>query len=153
MSRVIVLDTGPLGLLTNPKKTPEPRAITRWALDIIAAGHRLIVPAIADYEVRRELERVGQRKGIAQLDAFNAARADRYLALTDSALRLAAKLWAQARNAGTPTADLKELDCDVLIAAQALTIGIPSTDLVIATTNVGHLSRFVTADLWTSIRP
>jgi hypothetical protein len=45
------------------------------------------------------------------------------------------------------------LDCDVLIAAQALTLGIPSSDLVIATTNVGHLSRFVTADLWTNIRP
>lgn len=153
MSRVIVLDTGPLGLLTNPKKTPEPRAITRWALDMMAAGHRLIVPAIADYEVRRELERVEHRKGIAQLDAFNAARADRYLALTDSALRLAAKLWAQARNSGIPTADPKELDCDVLIAAQALTIGISSTDLMIATTNVGHLSRFVTADLWANISP
>jgi predicted nucleic acid-binding protein len=153
MTHVIILDTGPLGLLTNPKKTPEPRAITQWALDLMAAGHRLIVPAIADYEVRRELERVGHRKGLAQLDAFNAARADRYLALTDSALRLAAKLWAQARNAGTPTADPKELDCDVLIAAQALTLNIPSTDLVIATANVGHLSRFVTADLWTNISP
>lgn len=153
MSRVIILDTGPLGLLTNPKKTPESRAITRWALDMMAAGHRLVVPAIADYEVRRELERAGQRKGLAQLDAFNAARADRYLTLTDSALRLAAKLWAQARNAGTPTADPKELDCDVLIAAQALTMGISSSELVIATTNVGHLSRFVTADLWVNMPP
>jgi predicted nucleic acid-binding protein len=153
MSRVIILDTGPLGLLTNPKKTPEPRAITRWALDMMAVGHRLIVPAIADYEVRRELERVGHRKGLAQLDAFNAARAGRYLVLTDSALRLAAKLWAQARNAGIPTADPKELDCDVLIAAQALSMGILSSDLMIATTNVGHLSRFVTADLWANISP
>jgi hypothetical protein len=56
MSRAIILDTGPLGLLTNPRKTSETRAITRWALDIMMAGHRLIVPAIADYEVRRELE-------------------------------------------------------------------------------------------------
>jgi hypothetical protein len=59
MTRVIILDTGPLGLLTNPKKTQEPRAITHWALAMMTAGHRLIVPAIADYEVRRELERVG----------------------------------------------------------------------------------------------
>jgi hypothetical protein len=68
MSQVIILDTGPLGLLTNPKKTPEPSAITRWALDIMAAGHRLIVLAIADDEVRRELERSGQRKGRAMLE-------------------------------------------------------------------------------------
>ena len=153
MSRVIILDSGPLGLLTNPKKTPEPRAITRWALDIMAAGHRLIVPAIADYEVRRELERVGHRRGLAQLDAFNAARADRYLPLADSALRLASKLWAQARNAGLPTADPKELDCDVLLAAQALTLDVPPVELMVATTNVGHLSRFVTADLWANILP
>ena len=79
MSRAIILDTGPLGLLTNPRKTPETRAITRWALDMMTAGHRLVVPAIADYEVRRELERVGRRQGLAQLDAFNTARADRYL--------------------------------------------------------------------------
>jgi hypothetical protein len=61
MSRVMLLDAGPLGLLTKPKKTPETRAITQWAIDIMAAGHRLVVPAIADYEVRRELERAGQR--------------------------------------------------------------------------------------------
>jgi predicted nucleic acid-binding protein len=148
MSRVIILNTGPLGLLTNPRKTPETRAITRWALDMMMAGHRLMVSAIADYEVRRELERVGRRQGLAQLDAFNVARADRYLPLSDKALRLAAQLWAQARNAGVPTADPKELDCDVLIAAQALTLGVPTADLVIATTNVGHLARFVPAALW-----
>lgn len=153
MSRVILLDAGPLDLLTNPKKTPETRAITQWALDIMAAGHRLMVPAIADYEVRRELERAGQRRGLAQLDAFNIARPDRYLSLSASALRLAAQLWAQARNAGMPTADPKELDCDVLIAAQALTIRTSTSDLVIATTNVGHLARFVAADLWTNMTP
>jgi predicted nucleic acid-binding protein len=153
MSRVILLDAGPLGLLTNPKKTSETRAITQWVIDIMAAGHRLIVPAIADYEVRRELERAGQRRGLAQLDAFNLARTDRYLPLSDSALRLAAQLWAQARNAGMPTADPKELDCDVLIAAQALTMRTSTLDLVIATTNVGHLARFVAADLWTNITP
>jgi predicted transcriptional regulator len=62
-----------LGLLTNPKKTPETRAITRWALDMVMARHRLVVPAIADYEVRRELGRAGRRQGLAQLNAFNAA--------------------------------------------------------------------------------
>src|SRR5437867_12972649 len=107
----------------------------------------LIVTAIAYYELRRAMERVMQRRGLSQLDAFNAARSNRYLALTDDALRLAAKLWAKSRNAGMPTADPKELDCDVLIAAQALTMGVPTSDLVIATTNVGHLARFVPADL------
>ena len=110
-----------------------------------------MVPAIAYYEVRRELERLTNTTGIARLDAFCGAVPGRYLILTDEALRLGCQLWAQARNAGTPTADPKELDCDVLLAAQALTMGVPASDLVIATTNVGHLSLFAVADLWTNI--
>jgi predicted nucleic acid-binding protein len=153
MSRVIFLDAGPLGLLTNPKKTPETIAAAQWAMSLMRAGHRLVVPAIADYEVRRELERAGKAKGIARLDAFNAASPDRYLPLTDSALRLAARLWAQARNSGTLPADPKELNCDVLIAAQVLDTGIPAADLTVATVNVGHLSLSVPADLWTNIHP
>ena len=65
MSRAIILDTGPLGLLTNPQQPPEARAITRWALDMMTAGHRLVVSAIADYEIRRELERAGRTQGLA----------------------------------------------------------------------------------------
>jgi predicted nucleic acid-binding protein len=114
-------------------------------------GAQVLVPAIADYEVRRELERAAKVQGIARLDAFEAAVEDRYRPLSDSALRLGARLWAQARNAGTPTADPRELDCDVLIAAQALTLGVPAGDLVVATTNVSRLAQFVTAALWTSI--
>jgi predicted nucleic acid-binding protein len=153
LNRVIALDTGPLGLLTNPKKTPEVIAATHWAISIMAAGNRLVVPAIADFEVRRELVRAGKARAIAQRDAFLAARHDRFLSVTDSALRLAAKLWAQARNAGTPTADPKELDADVIIAAQAPDLGVPAADLIVATTNVAHLSRFVTAELWSNISP
>jgi hypothetical protein len=37
--------------LKSPEKTPETRAITQWAIDIMAVGHRLVVPAIADYVV------------------------------------------------------------------------------------------------------
>ena len=40
---------------------------------------------------------------------------------------------------------------DLLIAAQALALGEP--DAVIATTNVGHLGRFVPAQQWQDILP
>jgi len=153
MSLTIFLDTGPLGLVTNPKKTPETIAIAQWVFDMEAAGHRFIVPAIADYEVRRELIRAGKARGLARLNAFNAAEAERFLSVTNSALLLGADLWASARNSGTATADPKELDADVLIAAQALDMGLPSSDFVIATVNVGHLSLFAPADLWSNIVP
>ena len=152
MSRVIFLDAGPLGLATNPVRSPEVEAILVWLDTLLAAGNRIVVPAIADYEVRRELIRLNRRRSLARLDAFNSAAEGRYVPLSDPALRLAASLWAQARNAGTPTADPRELDCDVLIAAQALSLGAPSEELVVATTNVGHLARFLAAAPWTSIK-
>lgn len=103
--------------------------------------------------MRRELERAGRAAGLAALDAWNGAAPDRYLPLSDSALRLGARLWARARNSGTITADPKELDADVLIAAQALDVGLSSVDFIVATTNVGHLALFVPANLWSNIAP
>lgn len=149
----VFLDTGPLGLLTNPKRPPETVRALTWAIAMRRAGHRFLVPAIADYELRRELERAGKAQGIVALDLWNNAVPDRYIPLSDSALRLGSKLWARARQTGTPTADPKELDGDVLIAAQALDLGLPTSDFIIATVNVGHLSLFAPADLWTNIIP
>ena len=123
MSLTVFLDTGPLGIITNSRRPPETVGALRWAVAMIRAGHRFIVPAIADYEVRRELERAARTAGLAALDAWNRAAPDRYLPLSDSALRLGATLWARARNAGNATTDPKELDADVLIAAQALDRG------------------------------
>ena len=64
-------------------------------------------------------------------------------------MRQAATLWAQARQQGQPTSNDKMIDGDMILAGQALTMG--NSNFVIATTNVGHLSRFVSADLWTNI--
>lgn len=153
MSRTIFLDTGPLGILTNPRRPPETVSALTWVITMIRAGHRFIVPAIADYEVRRELERAAKTAGLAALDAWNSASPDRYLPLSDSALRLGATLWARARNSGTATADPKELDADVLIAAQALDMGLPRSEFIVATVNVGHLALFVPADRWANIAP
>ena len=64
-------------------------------------------------------------------------------------MRQAAAFWAQARQAGQPTAPDLALDADVILAGQAATIA--EGDIAIATTNVGHLSRFVAAALWHTI--
>lgn len=37
--RAIILDTGPLGLLANPKTSAEGLACRQWARDQIAAGN------------------------------------------------------------------------------------------------------------------
>ncbi|MCC3422604.1 MAG: nuclease [Microcoleus sp. PH2017_01_SCD_O_A] len=147
MSRVVVLDAGPIGLVTNPKLSPESTLCTRWLQTLITSNIRVIIPEIADYEVRRELLRANKVRGIARLDEL--ANLVEYLPITTVAMRQAAMFWAQARQQGQPTAGDKTIDSDMILAAQAMTLDV--VDVVIATTNVGHLSRFATADLWQNI--
>jgi hypothetical protein len=123
-------------------------ACAQWLQGLVTNGSRVIVPEIADYEVRRELLRANQARGIERLDAL-IVRLE-YLPISTAAMRHAATLWAWARQQGLPTATDQSLDADVILAAQAVTLGIP--EVVIATTNVGHLSRFTSADLWQNVR-
>ena len=148
MSDAVILDSGPLGVLCNPSNSPNPVAIRAWVADLLKASRRVILPEIVDYEIRRELIRVQSNNALALLD-LQGTRLE-YLPLTTAAMRCAADLWAQARNAGQPTAVDWALDCDVILAAQALTLGAPA---VIATTNIAHLSRFTQAELWQNIVP
>ena len=152
MSRHILLDSTPLGLFTKPQRSIQVQPITLWVTACLAAGHHVYVPEVIDYELRRELIRAGKTTSIVRLDRLKTQL--RYLPITTLAMLYAADLWAQSRNSGQPTGSPLKLDIDVILAAQALTVKIPVGDhIIIATDNVGHLSRFVTADLWSNIAP
>ncbi len=147
MSRVVLLDTGPLGQVTHPKSTPANAACVHWFQTLLAQGNRVLVPEIADYELRRELLRANKTNSLLRLDNLSSVAA--YLSLTKDAMRQAAAFWAVARQRGYPTASDESLDADVILAAQAHTLNLPN--VIVATTNVRHLSRFVAADLWQNI--
>lgn len=117
MSRVIVLDTGSLGLVTNPKLSSKNATCAQWLQAHIATGNRIIIPEIADYELRRELLRANKTKGIARLDELE--KFLEYLPITTTAMRQAAKFWAQARQQGQPTAGDKTIDGDMILVAQS----------------------------------
>ena len=102
-------------------------------------------PEIADYELRRNLILEGLMDSVRRLDQLKAVLT--YLPLSTSAMVRAATFWAQARRQGNPTADPKELDVDVILAAQAYEAG-----GIIVTENVAHLSRFVEARDWRDVR-
>ena len=142
-----MLDTGPLGLATSPSESLQTTGCADWLRGLLADGVRVLLPEVADYEVRRELLRAGKIAGLARLDTFG--RTLEYLPLTTVVMRRAAELWAEARRRGKPTADPHALDGDVILAAQALTLGI---EVVVATTNAGHLGRFVSAAEWPNIQ-
>ena len=151
MTNAVLLDTSVLGLVTNPQQSPQGIACSQWIRSLLLANVRVIIPEIADYELRRELLRARRTRGIARLDAL--AQTLEYLPLTTAAMRQAAHSWADARQQGQPTAGDRMIDGDMILVGQALTLGIPPTALVIATTNVRHLSRFVPAELWQTIQP
>ena len=147
MNRTILLDSGPLGLITNPRASPVADACGRWLVSAIRGGAAVIIPEIADYEVRRELIRARRTAGLERLDAFIAAV--EFLPIETAAMRRAATFWAEARQEGRPTAPDPAFDPDVILAAQAATLA--RTDVIVATTNPQHLSRYVAAQLWTDV--
>ena len=149
MTRLVLLDAGPIGLLTRSPRIPEAAACYAWLRAQLASGARVLLPEIADYEVRRELLRLQAPAALRRLDALHHETV--YLPLTTPVMQRAAELWAQVQQAGIPTADPQALDGDVILAAQALAVPQPADTFVIATTNVGHLSRLVSAARWQDI--
>ncbi|MGH9802240.1 MAG: type II toxin-antitoxin system VapC family toxin [Blastocatellia bacterium] len=149
MSKIILLDSGPLGIAANPTVSTETAAFNRWLHAQFVSGIRVGIPDIADYEIRRELIRANKTKSLWKLDALQ-SQFD-YLPVGTSILRRAAQLWAQARNMGKPTADALSLDADVIIAAQASLLIEDGDEVIIATTNPKHLSLFVPAARWQDI--
>jgi predicted nucleic acid-binding protein len=148
VSRVVVLGTAPLSLICAPiRKGGQVAACSGWLAGLLAAGVQVVVTEIADNEVRRELLRAGKTSSIGRLDAL--AGALKYVPISTIAMRKAAELWASSRKAGKPTASEKAIDGAVILAAQAITLGVPS--FVVATTNVAHLSRYVPAEDWKSV--
>lgn len=149
MTRLIMLDSGPLGMVTNPKAKGIPLACQQWLKSLLKQGEKVVIPEIADYEVRRELLRANLLKSLNRLD--NLKQTLEYIPIQTDTMLLAANLWAEARQTGQPTADPKALDGDVILAAQARLLSNDTTEVIVATTNVGHLNRFIAAFDWQSI--
>jgi len=147
-----VLDSGPLGLLSNPLANPEAVRCHAWLDALIDHGHRVLTSEICDYEVRRELLRVGRPQSIARLDDLM-VQLD-ILPINRRTMLRAAELWAEARRRGRPTADPAALDADVILAAQTQLFAEAIREpVVVVTTNARHLQQFVETRRWQEINP
>lgn len=149
MSKLILLDSGPLGIISNPSQSQTIVTCREWAKSQHEQGHVIVVPEIADYEVRRELLRADKVRGVQRLDLIKTTFA--YLPITTAVMLRAAQFWAQVRKAGKPTSDNAALDADVILAAQAAILIDEGSDALIATSNPRHLSMFTPAVEWQSI--
>jgi len=149
MSLIVLLDAGPLGMITNPRSSPENEACKSWLAKLAYDGAEIVIPEIADYEVRRELLRAGKERGLGRLDALKGML--RYAPITTPVMLKAAEFWALARRSGRQSADDASLDADMILAAQAVALVRAGDESVIATTNVRHLALFAPARIWREI--
>ena len=144
----LLLDSGILGFCCHAAGVVREPANTRVA-DLHHAGHTVIIPEAADYELRRKLLHLVASGGspariLSHLDAL--AEIFTYAPLTTEILRDAAELWADARCRGIPTAAEGRFDFDVILAAQARAVRGS-----VVTTNVKHLSRYVPTLAWEDV--
>jgi predicted nucleic acid-binding protein len=151
MLSAIILDSGPLNLAAQDTSIPDAQALRVAMVGWMQQGATVYIPEIADYEVRREWTRIGNTDGLRRLDELTELAT--YLPLTTAQMREAARIWADIRNLKLPTTDNKALDGDVILCAQALSLGIAPTEIVVATSNVKHLQRFLPASEWKAIQP
>ena len=128
----LLLDTSVVGEICHPRR----HADTKEWLARVSGAHELLLSEVVDYELRRELLRIGARRSVLALDDLG--RTITYVPVTTATWRGAAALWARARLAGRPSAAADALDADVLIAQQAISDG-----AVVVTRNKRHFEAFV----------
>ena len=147
MTLVIFLDAEPLGLLSHPDKNVP---ITNWAVARLEHGDSIVIPAIIDYELRRELIRAGKLRGRVILNSLQAIF--QFLSVSDEAFRTASEFWATSRRHGRPTAPQDDIDIDMILAAQAVEFArTDEREVIVATSNVRLLGLFVPAARWQDI--
>ncbi len=153
---IVFLDTGVLGLVASPKKTGDARDCKEWLFRLLSRGVYLVTSDLCDYEVRRGLILASfSQPLISGIDNLNSLpQFNDFLPLIKDLMKEAAQIWAEARNQAIPTADNKNIDGDIIIAAQwrLLRREYPGRSIVIATTNVKHLQRFTEAETWRNIK-
>ena len=155
MPKLVALDGGPLGLLTHPQKTLAHETCKKWLENLVTNRVTIILPAIVDYELRRDYIRRRNFQSLRRLNDL--PNLITYSYLEDFDLRLAAELWAQMRQTGQPTAAPQALDVDCLLVAQVrrevAARNLAPDEWIIATSDIGDLNRLAPAAIWPEIQP
>jgi len=96
----VFLDSGPLGLASQARGKPKADQCRAWLDTLEAKGVRILIPEIVDYEVRRELVRVGATAGIRRLNILLIRFS--LLPLDRVAMLHVAELWDRDHQFGEP---------------------------------------------------
>lgn len=161
---IVFLDTNVLGLIAKPEKSfdessDESYQAQQWFYGLLSRGIRVVTSTLCDYELRRGLlsDSIRSQKiplGLQELDTLAENRVLEFLPVSRENAILAADLWAKASTIGQTSRGNKDIDVDVIISAQCLMLkdANPGQRVIVATTNLKHLSRFCEAANWQNIK-
>lgn len=157
---IVFLDTNILGLICNKNVSfDECQQCKKWFDPLFIRGVRIVTSDLCHYEVMRGLISSSIRSaeaapGIKSLELLKADGFLEFIPVSTEALDLAANLWARAFTSGQTTRDEKDIDIDIIISAQyqILRDEFPGQRVIMATTNLKHLSIFCDAANWRDIK-
>lgn len=157
---IVFIDTNILGLISNENTSfDEAQQCKKWFSVLLIRSVRVVTSDLCNYEEMRGLLSSSILKkevapGIKSLESLKADGFLEFLPVSTEALDLAAKLWARASTSGQTTRDEKDIDIDIIISAQyqLLKDEFPGQQVIVATTNLKHLSIFCEAAHWRDIK-
>jgi toxin FitB len=137
MTRIILLDTGPLGYVTHPNDTGDIGSYKKWLEELRAANVAVKVPQIADYELRRKLIHIRSAASIALLNKLIRSTGG-LVRIGIRTMQKACELWAQSRWEGRQTGKDEAIDGDMILCAQALLLAKNGDTVEVATCPSGQ---------------
>jgi predicted nucleic acid-binding protein len=156
---IVFLDSNILGLICNANSFYEAVECRNWFYTLYNRGARFITSDICSYEVRRGLIKASIAlkepvSGLLALENIKAGGYLEFLLVSTEVLELSAQIWAEASADGRTTRDDKNIDIDIIISAhyQILVDTYPGQQVIVATKNLKHISRFCEAANWQDIR-
>jgi predicted nucleic acid-binding protein len=154
---IVLLDSNILGLINSRRTSPEAIACDRWFHHTFRRAS-LVSSELCLYEVRRGLLKASLQAdkpvpGLQGLQELEEEGWVEFLVADRQVLNIAADLWAKAAASGQTSRSDKDIDIDIIIAAhyQILVDEYPGREVIVATKNLKHLSRFCTAANWQDI--
>lgn len=153
---IILIDSGVLGILSNPNESATTIKCEEWLYNKIVKGCTILTSQICKYEVKRSLllcqeQKPSQVSGIQKLAELE--NLIDFIDVKPPDIETACQLWVQSIVEGIQVAPMMDVNFDIIICAQfkRLELENPGREIVIATTNLRHLQRFVKADLWENL--
>jgi predicted nucleic acid-binding protein len=156
---IVFIDTNILGLISNENTLfEEAQQCKKWFSTLLRRSVRVITSDLCTYEEMRGLlsSSILNKEVAPGIKSLEFLRADgflEFLPVSTEALDLAAELWARASTSGQTTRDEKDIDIDIIISAQyqLLRDEFPGQQVIMATTNLKHLSIFCEAAHWRDV--